>query len=263
MLLSAISLAHRELVRFLRQRSRVVGALAPPLLFWFLIGSGFGGSFRPASAPDGLTSLQYLLPGTLVLIMLFTAIFATISIIEDRNEGFLQSVLVAPGSRGGLVLGKMLGGTLLAVLQVLPVMLLAPVVGVRLGVVSFLLSLAVLLVVGFGFTGLGFFIAWRLDSTQGFHSVMNLVLMPMWILSGALFPSEGAPTWLRAVMFVNPMSHALDGLRQSLYLGTSVPVWGMQSQSVALPFAVTTGFAVVMFIIALWATRAPHVAPAR
>jgi ABC-2 type transport system permease protein len=262
-LLSAYSLAQRELVRFLRQRSRVVGVLGPPLLFWFLIGSGFGGSFRPVSAPGSLTSLQYLLPGTFLLIMLFTAIFATISIIEDRNEGFLQSVLVAPGSRGGLVLGKMLGGTLLAVLQVVPVMLLAPVVGVRLSVASSLLSVAVLLVVGFGFTGLGFVIAWRLDSTQGFHSVMNLLLMPMWILSGALFPSDGAPLWLRAIMFVNPMSHALDALRQSLYLGTSVPVWGLQSQSLALPFVVTAGFAAIMFVVASWATRPPKAASAR
>lgn len=257
MLLAALSLSQRELVRFVRQRSRVVGALAPPLLFWFLIGSGLGESFRPESAPPRLTSLEYLFPGTLLLILLFTAIFSTISIIEDRREGFLQSVLVAPRSHVALVLGKMLGATALAVGQVLIVLLLASLFGFRMGLGAVLMSVGALCIVAFGFTGLGFLIAWQLDSTQGFHAVMNLLLMPLWILSGAVFPSHGAPGWLRTVMFVNPMSHGLDSMRHALYFGSSTNAWGTQSHSVAQPLSVSAVFALLTLVGALWLARRP------
>src|SRR3982751_4016023 len=117
--LAAGTLWQRELVRFFRQPSRVIGALGPPVLFWFLIGSGLGKSFQlpTTSGPADVTYMQYFFPGTIALIVLFTAIFSTISIIEDRHEGFLQSVLVAPVSRGSIVLGKIAGGTTLAFLQ--------------------------------------------------------------------------------------------------------------------------------------------------
>ena len=252
MMLAALSLTQREIVRFLRQRSRVVGVLAPPLLFWFLIGSGLGGTLQLDPATHAQNSLEFLFPGTLLLIMLFTAIFSTISVIEDRREGFLQSVLVAPGWRGGLVLGKMLGGTVLALVQVLLVLAAGAFVGLRLGVVPLLLTAAVLFVIAFGFTGLGFLIAWRLDSTQGFHAVMNLLFMPMWILSGALFPSEGAPVWLRVVMLLNPMRHALDALRLAMASAAEPRSWG---SGALLPFAVSCAFALVMLGAGLWLTN--------
>src|ERR1700687_1935031 len=132
--LAAYTLWQRELVRFIRQRSRVVGALAPPILFWFLIGSGLGASFRlpglPAASEAGVSFMQYFFPGTVTLIVLFTALFSTISIIEDRHEGFLQSVLVAPLSRQSLVLGKIAGGTTLAFGQGLIFLCFAPLVGI-------------------------------------------------------------------------------------------------------------------------------------
>ena len=257
MLLAALSLSQRELVRFLRQRSRVVGALAPPLLFWFLIGSGLGDSFRPQNAPGSMNSLEYLFPGTLLLILLFTAIFSTISIIEDRREGFLQSVLVAPRSHVALVLGKMLGATALAVAQVLLVLLMTPLLGIRMGPDAVGVTLLTLCIVAFGFTGLGFVIAWQLDSTQGFHAVMNLLLMPMWILSGALFPPHGAPAWLRGVMLANPMSHALDSMRHALYFGTGVDAWGTQTHSVLQSLGISTAFATLMFAGAMWLAGRP------
>src|SRR5829696_6919158 len=135
----ALSLAQRELVRFLRQRHRIIGALATPIVFWLLIGGGMGHSFR-AGGPGGGNYLQYFFPGTVLMILLFTAIFSTISIIEDRREGFLQSVLVAPVPRMAIVLGKILGGTLLAFGQGLLFLLLAPLVGVKLTAVSVLLA---------------------------------------------------------------------------------------------------------------------------
>ena len=125
------SLCQREIVRFLRQRSRVVGALGTPLIFWFLLGSGFGSSFRPASGALETGYLEYFFPGTVLMIVLFTSIFSNISVIEERREGFLLSVLVAPASRLSLVLGKILGVTTLAVLQGGLLLLLSPLLGIR------------------------------------------------------------------------------------------------------------------------------------
>lgn len=215
--LPAFSLCWRELVRFYRQPNRVIGALGSPLVFWLLIGAGLGTSFRSAQHA-GLNAIEYLYPGTMILILLFTAIFSTISIIEDRREGFLQSVLVAPVPRSSLVLGKILGGTLLAVSQGVLFLFLAPTMGIWPHVLSLLLVLAVLFAVSFGLTGLGFCIAWRMDSTQGFHAIMNLFLIPMWLLSGALFPPSGAHAALQWIMHLNPLSYGVTALRDALYL---------------------------------------------
>src|SRR5688572_10450491 len=187
----AISLCHRELVRFLRQRHRIIGALATPIVFWLLIGAGMNRSFR-TDAPGGENYLNYFFPGTVLMILLFTAIFSTISVIEDRREGFLQGVLVAPVSRMSIVLGKVLGGTILAFGQGLLFLILAPLIGVRLSLASVALTAAAMLILAFALTALGLCIAWRMNSTQGFHAIMNLFLMPLWFLSGALFPLEGA-----------------------------------------------------------------------
>ena len=250
---AAWTLCRRELVRFYRQRSRVIGVIGSPLVFWFLIGSGLGKSFRPVGAPEGMSPLEFFFPGTLLLIVLFTAIFSTISIIEDRSEGFLQSVLVAPVSRAGIVLGKMLGGTLLSLIQVPVVLVLLPLMGVRLGIEALLATAGTLVVVSFGLTGLGFLMAWRLDSVQGFHALMNLLLMPMWMLSGAFFPASGAPGWLRAVMAANPLTYALAALRRSLYLGSSrIEAAGTALPAFGLSLAVSGAFAALTFA---WAVR--------
>src|SRR5437879_8787652 len=151
--LAAGTLWQRELVRVFRQRSRVVGALGPPILFWFLIGSGLGASFRlpglAAASDAGVTYMQYFFPGTVLLIVLFTAIFSTISVIEDRHEGFLQSVLVAPVSRSSVVLGKIAGGTTLAFVQGVLFLCFAPVVGVSIPWLSLLYLLAMLIIISF------------------------------------------------------------------------------------------------------------------
>jgi ABC-2 type transport system permease protein len=252
--LSSFTLWQRELVRFFRQRSRVIGALVPPILFWFLIGSGLGASFRLGGMPaGGVNYLQYFFPGTITLIILFTAIFSTISIIEDRHEGFLQSVLVAPMSRQGLVLGKIAGGTTLAFVQALAFLCIAPVVGVSMhwtGAVSLLLTL---FAISFGLTGLGFLLAWRLDSTQGFHAIMNLFLIPMWLLSGALFPIQGAPLWLQAVMRVNPLTYSLSALQSSFLTNGQPLAPGVASPTVCLASA--AAFSAVMFFLCVRSVR--------
>jgi ABC-2 type transport system permease protein len=215
---AAMVLAQREWVRFLRQRNRVIGALATPIVFWGLIGSGMGRSF---SAPDAVAAegyLSYFFPGTLLMILLFTAIFSTISIIEDRREGFLQGVLVAPVGRTAIVLGKVIGGAVLATGQAIIVLLL----GLLSGVVTFhamglLASIGIMFLTAAGLTSLGLCIAWRLSSTQGFHAIMNLFLMPMWMLSGALFPvRDDTPQLLKLLMLGNPLTYALTSLRSTI-----------------------------------------------
>jgi ABC-2 type transport system permease protein len=216
-ILPAFTLWWREIVRFYRQRSRVVGVIASPLLFWLVIGSGFGSSFRAGNAPGQQHYLDYFYPGALIMIVLFTSIFAMMSLIEDRKEGFLLSVMVAPVPRSAIVLGKVLGGTTLSAIQGLIFLAFAPFVGVHMGFVDFLLVVFVVFLVSFALTSLGFAIAWPMDSTQAFHAIINLFLIPLWLLSGALFPLSGASGWLRLVMRMNPLTYGVEALRILLY----------------------------------------------
>jgi len=215
--LPAFTLWWREIVRFYRQPGRVVGVLASPLVFWLVLGSGFGTSLR--SAPGGAQQryLDYFYPGTLILIVLFTSIFTMMSVIEDRKEGFLLSVLVAPVPRTAIVLGKVLGGTTLAAVQGMIFLIFAPFAGVHLEPLQVLLVGVVVFLVSFSLTALGFAIAWPMDSSQAFHGIVNLFLIPMWLLSGALFRQDGASGWIRAVMDLNPLTYGVEALRGLLY----------------------------------------------
>ncbi len=251
--LATSALVRREIVRFLRERHRVFGALAQPLLFWALFGAGLGASFRPAAgAAGGPGYAEYFFPGTVVLILLFTAIFSTISVIEDRREGFLQGVLVAPVPRSSIVLGKVLGGTALALAQGALVLLCAPLVGLPLSA-RLLLSLPILFVIAFGLTALSFCIAWRMDSTQGFHAVMTVLLMPLWLLSGAFFPAAGAPAWLRVLMAADPVTYGLAAFRRVLYPAGAAAAAGLPGLGPSL--AVTLAFGAACFAAALLLAR--------
>src|SRR5438876_4607387 len=220
LLLPAFTLWWREIVRFYRQRTRVIGVIASPLVFWLVIGSGFGTSFGSGEAAGQQHYLDYFFPGALVMIILFTSIFTMMSVIEDRNEGFLLSVLVAPVPRSAIVLGKVLGGTTLAALQGLIFLIFAPLVGIHLTLGSFGLIVLTVFLVSFALTALGFAIAWPMDSTQSFHAIINLFLIPLWLLSGALFPLAGASGWIRVLMRVNPLTYGVDALRSLLYPAT-------------------------------------------
>jgi ABC-2 type transport system permease protein len=249
--LAVLTLWQRELVQFTRHRSRVLGALGTPLVFWLLIGSGIGTSFRHGAAPAGMTYLEYFFPGTVLLIVLFTSIFCMMSVIEDRHQGFLLSVLVAPLPRFTLVLGKILGGATLAAAQGLLFVLLAPAAGIGLGPAQFALIGAVLFLVALALTGLGFLVAWKLDSVQGFHAVVNLFLIPMWLLSGALFPSSGAAGWVQWSMKLNPLTYGLAALRRLFYWDAAGP-GGEPTMAVALTVTAAFAFATALasFLIA-------------
>ncbi|MGH7897541.1 MAG: ABC transporter permease, partial [Candidatus Binatia bacterium] len=157
----------REIIRFVRQRSRLFGAFAQPLVFWMLLGGGMNSSFQPAAGTGGGSYLSYFFPGVMVMVLLFTAIFATISTVEDRREGFLQGVLVAPVTRSQIVLGQALGGTTLAVIQGAIFLGIAPLAGIRIGPGAALAGVAVMLPIAFALTSLGRAIAWKMESTQG------------------------------------------------------------------------------------------------
>jgi ABC-2 type transport system permease protein len=215
--LPAFTLWLREVVRFYRQRARVAGVIASPVLFWLVIGSGFGTSFRSGSATGQQHYLEYFYPGALIMIVLFTSIFTMMSVIEDRKEGFLLSVLVAPVPRSAIVLGKVLGGMTLAAIQGLVFLAFAPLVGVHLGPGNFLLVVLTVFLVAFALTALGFAIAWPMDSTQAFHAIINLFLIPLWLLSGALFPLAGASGWIRLLIRINPLTYGVEALRDLLY----------------------------------------------
>ena len=253
--LPVLSLWWREMIRFLRQRSRVVGSLAQPLLFWLLLGSGFRASFQLPGAPKGIAYAEYFYPGVVCLVLLFTAIFATISTVQDRNEGFLQGALVAPVPRSAIVLGQALGGTTLALLQGLLLLILSPLAGFHLGFFSLILSLTLMAALSFGMTSLGLVVAWRMDSVQGFHAIMNLFLMPLWLLSGAVFPAGGAPIWLAWIMRVNPVTYGVAAVRRSMYWGAQSPP-GVQLLDglppMGLSVTITLAFSLVIFLAAVW-----------
>jgi ABC-2 type transport system permease protein len=245
-------------VRFVRQRNRVFGAIGQPVIFWLLFGVGLGPTFRlGADAAAKVSYTEYFFPGSLVLILLFTAIFATISVIEDRREGFLQSVLVAPIPRWSMVLGKVLGGSLLALAQGLVFLALGLTLGIRFTLVSVAEIVLLLAVVSVALTSLGFVLAWRMDSTQGFHAVMCVLLMPMWLLSGAFFPppplGPGAP-WvqrgLSLVMQANPLTYGVAGLRRLIYAGGGGAALPAGTPSLTVCWVVTIVFALVMLALA-------------
>jgi ABC-2 type transport system permease protein len=229
----------------------VIGALGQPVLFWVLFGAGLQGSFRPpAWAPAEMTYQEYFFPGVAVLIVMFTAIFSTISIIEDRREGFLQGVLVAPVSRLAIVLGKLCGGAALAVLQAGLFLAIAPFLNLSLSAVTVIEVLLFLTLLAFALTALGFLIAWPLDSTQGFHAIMSVFLMPMWLLSGAFFPA-GESGWLSWVIRANPLTYGVAGLRRLLYKGESLPV-GPGFPPLGVCVTVTIVFCLVCIAISAW-----------
>lgn len=256
-LLPMLTLWRREMVRFFRQRNRVVSALVTPLLFWLLLGSGLNRSFSMpageavsggAPAAGSVGYLEYFFPGAVVLMLLNTAIFSTISVIEDRREGFMQGVLVAPISRLAIVMGKVLGGASIATVQgvlfltLWPLVASSPVSWPWMGA-----AVLIMFVLALGLTALGLCVAWPMDSTAGFHAVMMIFLMPMWFLSGSVFPiTAQTPLWLKAVMWCNPLTYGQASFAQALHGGRG----GGAPMPLAVALAATAGFTLAIILLA-------------
>ena len=240
-------LAVRELVRFFRQPHRVVGSLAQPLIIWIFLGSGFSSSFQ-APGLEGVSYLEYFYPGILLMLILFSGIFSTITVIEDRNQGLLQAVLTAPIPRLAIVMGKIVGALIIALLQTAVLLVVAPFLGLSLSFGAVLLLIVGLIITALGFTALGFLIAWNMESTAGFHAIMSLFLMPLWMLSGALFPLESSPGWLQTVMIINPVTHALKLIRLPFY---ETPSALLASSDYLLALAIASIWAIVCIGLAV------------
>lgn len=238
--LAVYTLWQRELVRFYRQPSRVVGAVGTALLFWLVLGSGIPvANYR-----------AYFLPGTIVMSVLFTCIFSNASVIEDRQAGFLQSVMVAPVTRAAIVMGKILGGATLSTLQGLILLPVALTVGATFQILPFLGLILSLFLLSFVLNAMGFWLAWKIESTPGFHTIMNMVLLPMWMASGAIFAGSGSG-WMAAFIKVNPFTYGVAGVRRGLFPDTDL------SSVPTLPLCLTVLVGVSLFFYALssWAVE--------
>jgi ABC-2 type transport system permease protein len=230
---AAAALARREALRFVRQPTRVLSSLGTPVILWVFVASGLSGSFAmpgvAAGSSAGPSYGAYLLPGVVLMGIVFSTIFASISLIQDRQAGFLQSVLVSPASSWTIVASKVLGGAAVAGAQAGLLLLAAPFVGLQPGVLGLLGALLAAGLASVAVVGLGIAAAWWIDSTAGFHGVMNMVLMPMWLLSGAVFPVQGSSAWLAAVVRWNPLHWCHTAMATSLGVPTEgrlLVAWG-------------------------------------
>jgi len=204
----------RQIKRYLRSKSRIIGSLGQPLLLLLALGFGFGPIYQKAG---GGNYIQFLAPGIIGMGILFTAVFSGIEIIWDRQFGFLKETLVAPVSRMKIMIGRTLGGATVALIQGLIIFLISLIAGFRPTHLIFLpLALLFMFLISLFFTGLGIAIASLLKDMQGFQLIMNFLLMPLFFLSGALFPFQGLPEALVIIARIDPLSYGIDGLRGTL-----------------------------------------------
>jgi ABC-2 type transport system permease protein len=243
---ATLALFRREMLRHARQPSRIVASLGTAALFWMVIGSGFADSFRMPGADlaEGVSYSAYLLPGMVGLIVLMGTVFASISLIQDREEGFLQSVLVSPAPMWSVVLAKVGAGALVATLEALLLLAAGYLAGLRPGVLGLALAALAAGLMAAGIIALGLILAWRVRSVAGFHGMMNLVLAPMWLLSGALFPPEGAAPWLGWVMRLNPLHWTTRTMR------TSLDVAPTEAREVAIFWGASILFTIAVIAVA-------------
>lgn len=216
----------RELRRFWRDKARIIGNLAMPFMFLAFFGAGFGSSF--ASSDIGLDYTSYMAPGIIGMSLLFTAIFTGVSVIWDKQFGFLKEMLVAPASRWSIVLGKVLGSstiTLISGFLVLGITLIfgaVPLEAITVG--SVLLAALLMVLTAFVFVSVGLIIASRMNSMEGFQLIMSFLVFPLFLMSGAFFPINNAPSWMQALAGIDPLKYSVDGLR-GIFLGvTELPI---------------------------------------
>lgn len=213
---------YRDILRFYREKSQILISLFRPFLWLFAFGLGL----RPSvHAMNGLNYLQFLFPGVISMTLIFTAIGSAISIIWDREFGFLKEILVAPVSRSRVVFAKNLSGSTLAFLQGACVLVLAPVVGVHISFPRLLASLLVMFFVSMALTSLGITLAARMTSFEGFGAIMNFVIMPLYFLSGAVYPLAGLPFWLYGLTRLNPLTYGVDLLHATILGIHQFPLW--------------------------------------
>lgn len=244
---------YRETLRFLRERSRIMGMLVQPLLYLFVIGKGIAGamSFRAAPAGSEISYVTFMYPGIIGMSVLFTSIFSAVSIIWDREFGFLKEVLVAPAPRFAVAMGKLCGIITVVLLQVSVLLLLAPFTGTKLSLLTWLGILLISALAAVFLGSLGITIASRMESMEGFQMIMNFLIMPLFFLSGAMFPLQNAPAWISYLMRADPLTYGVDAMRALLYTGLPGAHFLVQF-SLAYDLTVISILAAVFALIGAW-----------
>jgi ABC-2 type transport system permease protein len=250
----------RELLRFLRNRLRLVTSFVQPILFLLVLGTGLS-SLVPSSG--GVNFKTFMFPGILAMTVLFTALFSAISIVWDREFGFLREMLVAPVRRGAIVVGKCAGGATTAVIQGAVMLLLAGLVGVPYAPMLFLTLLGEMVLVAFALTALGVLFASRMSQIESFQAVMQFLVMPMFFLSGAIFPPSGLPQWLAVLTKLDPLAYAVDPMRRAVFAHVRASVslqqrlnagisWDGWRVPIALELGLVAAGAILALTLAVW-----------
>jgi ABC-2 type transport system permease protein len=250
----------RELLRFFRNRLRLVTSFAQPILFLLVIGTGFG-SLAPSSGSVNFKTFMF--PGVLAMTVLFTALFSAISIVWDREFGFLREMLVAPVRRGAILVGKCAGGATTAVFQGAVMLVFAGLVGVPYSPTLLLVLLGEMIIVAVALTALGVLLASRMTEIQSFQAVMQFVVMPMFFLSGAIFPPSGLPEWLSVLTRIDPLAYAVDPMRRAVFNHVSASAalqqrlnggltWGGWRLPVGLELGIVLAIALTTLVVAVW-----------
>jgi ABC-2 type transport system permease protein len=240
----------REFKKFFREKSRLLGTLARPVLWLFVVGNGMGSLIKPHV---GFSYLQFIFPGMIGMTILFSSIFSSISIVWDREFGFMKEMLVAPISRLSIVIGKTISGTLISVAQAVIILVLIPFLGINLTVPQFFEVVAVAMLVSFCITSLGILIAARLTSFDGFNIIMNFLVMPMLFLSGAMYPVTSMPSALRHLTLINPLTYGIDAFKHVL-LRNGTPPLGPEF-TLSLDLFLITAISLLMLTLAALSFR--------
>ena len=231
----------REMKRFYRAKSRIIGTLAMPLFFLAFLGLGFNRMSMPGMPPN-TDYIHFLVPGIIGMTMLFTSMFAGLSVLWDREFGFLKEIMVAPVNRVSIVLGRIAGGTTTALIQGIMILGVSIILGFRItGVSSFLLSVLFMFLISNTFIGLGLIFASKMKDMQGFTLIMNFIIFPLFFLSGALYPLKNMPFWIRMLSYLDPLTYGVDGMRGALIQ--------FSSHSLFTDFIILTGFSLLMIFL--------------
>lgn len=233
----------RENIRFLRYRSRIVTSVVTPLLWLVVFGTGFGAAVRFGGIAGGYQA--FLFPGIIGMTVLFSSLFSGVSVIMDRQYGFLKEMFVAPISRSSIVFGKALGASTTAMIQGTIILLLAFLLNIQLTVLGFIAAMIIMIIMSLGLVGIGLFISAFMESMEGFNLIMNFVVMPMFFLSGALFPISNLPEWLTAAVYIDPLTYGVDALRYAILGKSAIPIY--------IDVAVIMVFAVIMIFLSAYA----------
>jgi ABC-2 type transport system permease protein len=248
--------AYRELLSFVSDRSRIVASVTFPLLFLAIFGGGFANIIGPMAG--GVDLWQFMYPGIIAQSVVFAALFAGTSVVTDRETGFLREVLVSPMSRSGIVLGKAVGAAGQAILEIVPLLLLAPLVGVRLDVAVLVRLVPIVIGLSFALSGLGILIASFAPSQAGYSLMMQALVFPLVFLAGVFFPVDSVPAWMAVLSKANPVTYGVDAIRQ-VFLGSGPAASGLgvtvlgHTMALAEEATAIGVLGVVLLAAAIWA----------